>query len=172
MKKIFVLMLIISYYIIGMKIAYAMTEKELLDKLTASYVVNGEKYSVPGDIKVLAERYLSQYEVSSEDADYISDRIDEAVSIIQKNGKVDFRQMSMSTKEQLKALVEKVSANTSVKATVMKNSIIIYTPSGEKFAEVDRLVKQTGNTNITSIIILSLFIVLVGTLFLKKEMNN
>ena len=174
MKKLLLLLLVVSGFIVGYKNSYAMTEKELKNKLTASYIVNGEKYSIPNDSKVLAERYLDQYDVSSKDADYIAARIDEAVKIIQESGKTNFKDFSKDTKEKLKALVEKVSANTSVKATVMKNSVVVYTPEGEKFAEVDKIVKQTGSINVLNYIIMgiSLFIVLAGTFFIKKESNN
>ena len=174
MKKILVLLLMVSCFLVGMKSTYAMTEKELLKKITKSYEVNGEKYSVDEDTKVLAKRYLDSYEVSSKDADYIAARIDEAVKIIQKSGKTNFKDFDKDTKEQLKALVEKVSSKTSVKATVVKYSVVVYTPDGKKFAEVDKLVKQTGDTNIINAVIvsISLFIILAGTLYIKRESNN
>lgn len=174
MKKIITLVLVVSCLIFGVKNTYAMTEKELESKLTKSYKVNGEYYSIDSDAKVLAKRYLNEYEVSSKDADYIGARIDEAVKIIQDSGKTNWKEFSKETKEKLKALVEKISANTSVKATVMKNSVVIYTPEGKVFAEVDRFVKQTGNSNIINFVIISisLFIVLAGTFFIKRESNN
>ena len=174
MKKIITLLLFVSCFIIGINNTYAMTEKELEEKLIKSYKVNGENYSISNDIKVLAKRYLDQYEVSSKDADYIAARIDEAVKIIQESGKTNFKDFSKETKEKLKALVEKVSANTSIKATVTRNSIVVYTPNGEKFAEVDKIVKQTGNFDITNFVIISisLFIILAGLFFIKKENKN
>ena len=174
MKKIFTLLLAVSCLILGIKNTYAITESELEQKITKTYLINGEKYSIGNDIKVLAKRYFDQYDISSKDADYIAERIDEAVKIIQESGKSNFKDFKKETKEQLKALVEKVSANTSVKATVLKNSVIIYSPNGEKFAEVDKLVKQTGYTDIVSIVIvtISLFIILAGLFFIKRDINN
>ena len=174
MRKYILLLLLSVCFTFGISNTYAMTEKQLKEKLTKSYTVNGEKYSIDEDAKVLAKRYLDQYEVSSKDADYIAGKIDEAVKIIQKGGKTNFKEISSTDKDKLKKLVEDVSANTSVKATVLKNSIVVYTPDGDKFAEVDRLVKQTGNNNIinTVIISISLIIVLAGTFFIKRESNN
>ena len=167
------LLLFMICFVIGINSISAMTKEELKNKLTKAYTVNGEKYSIDETAKVLAARYLNQYEVSSKDAKYISDRIDEAVSIIQADGHTNMKDFSKSSKEKLKKLVEKVSANTSVKATVMKNSVVVYTPDGEKFAEVDRLVKQTGiDTNLNiAVISLSLVILLAGTIIILRKSN-
>ena len=174
MKKTFLFLLIILCgFVLGVQRISAMTEKELEKKLTQSYKVNGEYYSIDSDAKVLAERYLNQYEVSSKDADYIGERIDEAVKLIQDCGIADMKKMPKQTKEELKKLVEKVSANTSVKATVMKNSVVVYAPTGDKFAEVDKLVKQTGIMNLNLIVIsISLFIILSSILYFKKVIND
>ena len=60
MKKIITLLLFVSCFIIGINNTYAMTEKELEEKLIKSYKVNGENYSISNDIKVLAKRYLEE----------------------------------------------------------------------------------------------------------------
>ena len=168
MKKLLVLSFAVLSFLVGVKTTYAMTEQELKTKLSKTYTINGAEFKVDSDNLVLLQRYLDAYDVSSADAQYIADRVDEAVAIIQRSGKTNINDLSASTKNELKALVEKVSANTSVKATVTKGSIVIYKPDGSGvFAEVTKLVKQTGN-NVDSMAIVagvSFAIVLAGASF-------
>ena len=72
-----------------------MSEAELKAKLTATYTIGNDKYAIGNDIKVLAERYLDQYEVSETDCDYIAKKIDEAVKDIEE-AKFDINPKALS----------------------------------------------------------------------------
>jgi len=174
MKKILSVTLIAICLFVGVKSVSAVSEADLKTKLTQTITVNGEKYSVANDIKVLAERYLNQYEVSDKDCKYISDKIDEAIKIIQAAKTVKASEMSKSTKNQLKALVADVSSNTSVKATVTKNALVIYDKDNKVFAEVTELVKQTGSETNTIAIVASVaaLITVVGAYLVVRKVKS
>ena len=75
---------------------------------------------------------------------------------------------------QLKALVSDVNTNTSVHATVMNGAVVIYAPSGEVFAEVSRLVKQTDEkTNTIAIIAgVAVLITIAGVALVVKQVKS
>lgn len=152
MKRIFIATLVFSLFF-SITSVKAMSEADLQKKLTQNFTVAGQKVGIPSDTKVMVERYLKENEVSSKDADYIAAKVDEAIAILKEEGKTDFSKLSVSTKNKLKALVSDISKNTSVKATVTKNSLVIYNPDGTVFAEVTHLVKQTGKETSQIIIV-------------------
>lgn len=163
MKRIIVVVLAVISLFVGLKTTNALSEEKLKEKMNQVFTVGNAKYKLTEDTKILLERYLNTYDLSETDAQYISDRYDEAVSIIQKAGNVDFKNLPTATKNELKALVEKVSANTSVKATVTKGSVVVYKPDGGVFAEVTKPIKQTGSETNTVAIVASLaFLVTVA----------
>ena len=179
MKRLTLLIFIIFMFLFGVTTTHAMSEKKLKESMTRTFTVNGIQYQMADDNQVLLERYLNEYEVSASDADYISARVDEAISIIQASGKTSIEDLSQSTKDKLKSLVEKISANTSVKATVKNRSIVIYKPDGSGvFTEITELVKQTyvENNNMIVAVWIS-FIILITSAFvvvrkLKFVKNN
>ena len=172
MKKNIVLLIAFLVVILGVNSVYAISESQLKTKLTQSYEINGGKYYIGSELKVLAERYLDQYDVSEADCDYIAERIDLAVDILRNAGVVDARKLSAGEKNQLKKLVSEINANTSVKATVTKDAVVIYDENGNVFAEANRLVKQTdNNTNI--MILAACLIAFTGiALIIRQARNN
>lgn len=171
MKNLLLVSVFALVFFMGVKPANAMTEQELKNKLEQTYVINGEKFKLSNDNKVLLERYLNQYEISEADADYIAARVDEAVAIIENSGKTNLNDLAQSTKDELKAIVEKVTANTSVTATVVNGNVVVYKPDGTGvFAEVDKLVKNTDtDNNLTLVVGLSAGIVLISMVSLVKK---
>ncbi len=171
MKKLGMLLAIVLF--MGITQVYAMSEAELKDKLFQTIEIGNDKYGLSEDHKVLVERYLDQNEVSSEHADFIAKRIDKAIEIIKSQKSAEFKKYSKKAKEDLKALVVEISENTSVKATVTKNSVIVYNTDGTK-VEVTGLVKKTGmtNSNVLMIVGISFIIVAVGTGLIIKQVKT
>lgn len=106
----------------------AMSTKELKAKLTDTYKVNGATFKASDAQKTAMEQYLSQYKVSKKDADYIASKLDEAFNVLKESGKTSFYKMSRSDKERVVALVKDVATNTSVKAAIVKNNLVVYKP--------------------------------------------
>jgi hypothetical protein len=173
MKKLSVI-LFAALLFFGAVRVNAMTEAELKDALTQTIEINGSKYTVDDGTKTAIERYLNQYDVSSAHADYINARINTAISILKSEGQTDFKKLSTTAKNKLKALVEEISNNTSVKATVTNGSVVVLDPTGGTFYEVDHLVKQTGSTA-TLIGVLagvSLLVVAAGACLVVKQVKE
>ena len=170
MRKIFTILLVFTLFLTG---ASAMSESDLLAKLTASYDINGFTFQLSGGDKALAKRYLDENEVSSKDADYIAGKIDEAISLMRKSGAKDFSDFSKlpsSLKSSLKKLVQDVASNTSVKATVTKGKVVIYNADGTVFAEMSKLVKNTGS-EFEIIPLVALFVSVVGIVLVYKNVK-
>ena len=170
MKKILITLLVFTLFLTG---ARAMSESDLLAKLTASYDINGFTFQLSGGDKALAKRYLDENEVSSKDADYIAGKIDEAISLMRKSGAKDFSDFSKlpsSLKSSLKKLVQDVASNTSVKATVTKGKVVIYNADGTVFAEMSKLVKNTGS-EFEIIPLVALFVSVVGIVLVYKNVK-
>ena len=172
MKKLSALVLAGVLFFVGLVSVSAMSEADLKAKFEETLTLNGEKYGLETGILTLVERYMNEYDVSAADADYIATRIDQAKSIIESDGHPVFADFSQANKEDLRDLVLEIKANTSVRCGVTKNSVIVYESDGTTvFAEVTRLVKQTGSesSNIALMSSISLIIVLVGTLLVFKQ---
>ncbi len=171
MKKLSLVALIVSLFLVGLVNVNAISEKDLQAKFEETLTLNGDKYGLSSGDITLVERYLSKYEVSSSDADYIAERIDKAKSIIEADGHAKFANFSDSTKRQLKTLVDEISDHTSVKATTTKSSVIVYNADGSTFAEVTELVRQTGmeNSNTAAIAGISLLIVAAGACLVIRQ---
>ncbi len=113
---------------VGIISVNAMTESELEAKLTKSYTINGATFKASDSQKVLIKRYLDQYEVTNNEADYISNKIDEAKNILQASGKGSFNNLSRADKDKIIALCTDISSNTSVKVTINKGKLVVYVP--------------------------------------------
>ncbi len=171
MKKLIALVLVGFLFFAGVNSVSAMSEADLKAKFEETLTLNGDKYGLSSGVIVLVERYLNEYEVSAEDADYIAERIDKAKGIIEKDGHAKFADFSEDTKKQLKTLVDEIDRKTSVSARCTKGSVIVEDKDGKTFAEVTELVKQTGSETSTIALMssISLIIVLAGTALLGKK---
>ena len=132
MKKVLLLVLL---FVIGVANVKAITESELLERLTKSYTVNGATFQATDEQKVLIERYLDQYDVSSAHADYIASILEEAIERLRASGKTSFYDLSASDKQRIIALVADVAANTSVDCAIVEGNLVVYVP-GSNRAEV------------------------------------
>ena len=173
MKKLGILLFVVLLFV-GVVKVNAMSESDLKDALTQTITIDGVKVHVDDATKTAIERYLNQYEVSSADADYINERINTAISILKSEGQTDFKKLSTSAKNKLKALVVEISENTSVKATVTEGTVVVLDASGDPFFEVDHLVKQTGSTTTLTAMVagVSLLIVAAGAWLVVKQVKE
>ena len=173
MKKLSYLLLVVLLFVGVMKVD-AITEDQLKEALTQTIEIKGTKFSVDSATKTAIERYLNQYDVSSADADYINGKINTAISILKSEGQTDFKKLSASAKNQLKGLVEDISANTSVKATVTNGTVIVKDANGDPFFEVTKLVKQTGSemTMPAMLATISFLVVAAGACLIVKQVKE
>lgn len=174
MKKVFVVLAVVASLFVGLKSASAMTEEKLKEVFAQKFEVKGKTYTIADDAKIMLERYLDQYDVSEEHCQYIADRVNDAIGIVKKAGVTDINKMDKGTKDDLKKLVELVSANTSVKATVKKKSVVVLKPDGNVFVEIDKPIKQTGSESNTIAIVagVSFLVTVAGALLVVRQVKH
>ncbi len=150
----------------------AMTESELKEKLTKSYTINGETVKASDSQIVEIERYLQKYEVTPEDADYISKKFDEVLKIAQDSKAVSFTDLPGADKKKIVSIVADISDKTSVKATLTEGgTLTIFEKDGKTpftiITDKDNGIKNTNSTNI--ILIIASVISLLGVAVVTKQ---
>lgn len=118
--------------VFGIAAVNAMTESQLLEKLTGQFYVNGVVFEATDSQKELIATYLDQYEVSSADCDYIAAQVDAVFDVLRNSGKTSFYDLSAAEKSQIVSLVADVSANTSVDVAIVSGELVVYVPGTNK----------------------------------------
>lgn len=168
---------VLACLMLGVTNVNAMTKDELEAKLTKTYEINGVSVSADSSAKVEIERYLQQNDVSEKDCDYIAEKFDEALAIIEKGNATTLDALTTSEKNQIKALITEVSQNTEVKVTVLKGGkIIVYNLDGSKFSEITKEdikyntdVKYTNNENI---VLLAGAVSIIGIFIIARKIKK
>ena len=125
MKKLLVLLCALF---VGIMNVSAMSESQLIEKLSKEIKVNGATYKISDSQKTALEQYLNQYDISSAHADIIAEKFDKAFEILKNSGKKRFYDMTKAEKQQVKDLVIEVANNTSVKVAIVKDNLVVYKP--------------------------------------------
>ena len=166
MKKLF--LMVIGVVLLVSTNVNAMTEKELQQKLTKEYTINGVTFKLDNSYVSQLERYLNENEVSSKDADYISGKLDEAVKVIEAGNAKDIKSLSKSEKDKLKNIASAISSNTDVKVTVAKGGeVTVYNTDGIVFTKVSEPIKYTDN-NTLIISLTTVALLASGIVIIKK----
>lgn len=171
MKKLGYLLLVLAVLFTGYNVN-AMTESELKAKITKAYVVDGQEVKITASQVTELERYLNKYELSAEDCDYISNKIDEAVTIAQNGKAKSFTELTSEEVAQMIAIVSDVSENTAVKATLTKGGkLTIYEQDGTTpftiITDKDNGIQNTNNNYF--IIVIASAISLLGVIVITKK---
>lgn len=155
MKKKILLMIMVIATVFSITPVLAMTEGELTSKVKATYDINGHKLSVPTKYLNLYDDYVSQFDISSEDCQYIADQIDILVAAARKKNVTSVKDFMEKCSDEIVTACANVSANTGVKATVLADgrvSVSKYNQPNEVFAIVgSHLVVNTGNLSLVFI---------------------
>lgn len=174
MKKIVYLLLVIAALFTGYNVN-AMTESELKDKITKTYIIDGEDVKItPSQITEL-ERYLNKYELSEEDCDLIASKIDEAVAIAQAGKAKSFSELTSKEVTKMMDIVSEVNDKTSVKASLTKGGkLTIYEQNGSTpftiITDKDNGIQDTNNNYF--IIVIASAISLLGVIVITKKVSG
>ncbi len=169
MKKVVMLVLAVAMLFVGMvgvRAAETVTEADLVKKLKDTYTINGAKFTVSNDVKVLIDEYAANYDITDADAKKISDKVDDVIDLIERSGIKDMEDLG-KIKSDLIAAFTYVVNETSIDGTYKDGKFIVYKPgTTDVFAEVDSLVKQTGTeSNAIAILAGVSFVVMVAGAF-------
>lgn len=149
--------------------AKAMDKNELYDVLTKEYIINGEKFQVSDDIKVLVERYLNNNELMSSDMNYISNKVNSIIEIIDDSDVKDIKNLNKDDKNKIINIVKDVANKIDIKVTISDDNISIYNKDGSLFVEMTELIKYTDDTNY--IVYISGTIVLLGIIYVVRKLR-
>lgn len=153
MKKLRnILCLVLFVCLFGVVNVNAMSKEELKNKITKTYTINGATFKLSAAKKAQVENYLDNNDISESDMNYISNKIDEAISMVEEYGVTSIDQLSTTQKNELKKLVTDVSNNTAVKATVVNGQITLYNLDGTEFGPINKDdIKYTSNNIVVTI---------------------
>ena len=174
-KKLLVLLFI---FIFGITKVSAITESELLEKLTGKHEVNGVTFEATDSQKELIERYLDQYEVSNTDADYIVSKLEEVFNILESSGKTSFYDLSATEKQTIISLVADVASNTDVDVAIVDGELVVYVPGtnrGEEFYKTPVNPRENGEitqTNRTVVVAGLGIITVLGMALAFRKIRN
>ena len=151
-KSLFAVLLVAVVAFFCVTNVHAMSEANLTAKVEQTFNINGVSLTVPERYINLFEDYLSQYNITGDDFQYVADQIDVLVSCAKQNSVTSWSDFEKKCSSQIKTACVNVSANTGIKATVLSNgkvSVSKYNKPNEVFAIVDTsLVTNTGSANI------------------------
>ncbi len=173
MKKKICLVIIALIALFTTKNVFAMTEAELTAKVKATYDINGHQLKVPTKYVNLYDDYVSEFELSSSDCQYIADQIDMLVEAARRNGVTSIKEIETKCAEELRKACANVSANTGVKATILADgrvSVSKYNNPNEVFAIVG--VHIATNTGSTGLVYVAGLITLLGASLLVYKIKK
>lgn len=155
----------------------AMSKDELKDKLTKSYTINGVTYKLEAGNANMVKTYLEQNEISETDCDYIASQVDKAVEIVKNANVTDLSKLSTSSKNELKALVNAVGANTAVPVSIENGKLFVgYVAEPTKAFYNDKVNVKTDvkYTNANLVITIASVVAVIGiaTIAVKAKKQN
>jgi hypothetical protein len=164
MKKIICMVSALALVVVtALSASAAVTDNEqkVLDAINSGVTVNGQTVKVPADYVNQATTYLSQNNITAEQADAIVAEIDAAKEIIKEAGVTD---LSKLTGAQKSALVERATAAAKVVDLTLtydstSKTITIKNAAGEVVFKAEEAIKTTGaDANPTAAIVIGISI--------------
>lgn len=155
----------------------AATKSELSAYLTKTHTVAGEEVSLSESDKVKVERYLSENDVTEEQADKIIAKVDEAIAVMNEAGVSDITKLSKEDKEKLVNIANEaasvlgltISYDASTKTiSIYKDGKLIESTS---ITSNSKLV-QTGSSNIAYIAVPVVAIIAIAMVAAYKKAKN
>lgn len=129
MKKFLTITLVsIMALLSSMTIVNAATKDDLIAAASKTYTIAGKEVSLSSSDLVKVKRYVSENEISSGNADKIITKINEAVSLMNKEGVSDPTKLSKGKKEELLNIAKEAASLAGASLTYDANNkaISIY----------------------------------------------
>lgn len=160
MKKTLVISILFAIILMACAtVVNATTSSTLADEIYSK----GKKYGVTSADKVKIERYLSENEVSDEEANQIISKVDEAVAVMEKAGVVKYGDLTQSQRDELKTIAKEAADIIDVKLVYKSGSVEIYDNQGkliETVAPNNGKLAYTGNDSVNVVLTVSVIAVI------------
>lgn len=167
MKKILTSIILMLTMVVTMSSVKA-TKETLAEELYMKF----KEYGATEAEKVKVERYLSENEVTEEQAKQILSKADEIIEVIKNENVKDVTKLSKEAKNKIKKIAQEAANIIEVKLVFYKNKVEIYNSKG-KLIEVVTMsntgkLAYTGNNILNTSVYLVVLIALV-TIFIEKN---
>lgn len=151
-KRLFSVLLVVVAFM-GIVNVKAMSEDELKAKVSGSFDINGVSLSIPKSYIKQLNDYLNEFEVSSDDCQYIADQVDILVNAAKTKGVKSISDFRKKCASEIKTACANVSANTKIKATVLSDGSVSVSRynSNEEYSRLYNVIQNTGLVNILCI---------------------
>lgn len=121
MKKVLKITLIVAILLLcSITVTYATTNSELLAYVTKDFVIAGDTVRLSDADALKVKKYLDAYPVTSDEADKIIAKVDEAVALMEAAGVSDPYKLSKDQKNKLLTIFQEAAAIAG--ATITYNS--------------------------------------------------
>lgn len=177
MKKIVYAVFAVAVMLFGATGVSAMTQDELVEKLTATYEVNGEKFSATNAQKVEIKEYFAKNgkDLTENDLNAIYEKFQAMLKIVEDGDATSVEELTSEEKDEILALLVELGEETSgrVKVTVSEGMVKVYNVDGTPFAELpDEIVRYTDGTNYLIALASAISLVGVAAIVLKVKKAN
>ena len=167
MKKILTSLIVMLTIILTIGSVKA-TKETLAEELYTKF----KEYGATEAEKVKVERYLSENEITDEQAKEILSKADEIIEVIKAENVKDVTKLSKEAKNKIKKIAQEAANIIELKLVFYKNKVEIYSSKG-KLIEVITIsnagkLAYTGNNKLNTIVYLVLLMALV-TIFIEKN---
>ena len=178
MKKIISLfILMIVTIIVCMSTVQATSKEDLINYLASPHVVAGKTVQLSSSQMVKVKRYLDQYEITSEQANAIIGKAEQAIALMNKANVSNPKQLSKEDQNKLMSLVSQATSNLELSVNYNTTSEEISISKDGKLIDV----VQTNQTKLvqtgydyTNVIIVSAIVsgVLLCYIVIRKELKK
>mgnify|MGYP004514000509 FL=1 len=160
MKKTLLISILVAIILMACAtVVNATTSSTLADEL----YTKGEKYGMTSADKVKIERYLSENEVTDEQANQIIAKADEAVAVMEKAGVTSYNKLTNAQASELKTIAKEAADIIDVKLVYKSGSVEIYDNQGkliETVASNNGKLAYTGNDSVNVVLTVSVIAVI------------
>lgn len=153
MKKVLRVAILLAIILLASTtMSKAATEDELIARLSKTYNVAGKTVKVPNEYIKEAKRYVATYEITSEGADKVIAKIDEAVSIMNEAGQTDVNKLNKEQKNKLLSVAQDAAKAVNAKINYTNGTLTVIGEDGAKFGTYKlgndaKKFSQTGNND-------------------------
>ncbi len=174
MKKIMPIVIALVVSLCFATTASAKVNETLLNYAKSTHKIAGKDVKLSNADIVRVERYLNENEVSDAEAKQIIAKMDEIVTILDKEGVTDLTKLSDAKKEEVLNLAKEAAEVVGATLTYDNSSktLTVY-QNGTKIEAIslNPYLKQTGTSNIALVSLSGVAVVSVAAALYRKKKN-
>lgn len=176
MKKVFKSILVLVISLFGIINVEAKTESELISYMSKTFIVAGEKINLTQSDILKLERYLSEYDISSDNIDKIIEEVDNIIAILNKAGVTDPTKLNTNDSEKVLSIAQNAAKLAGASLTYNATNQVISIYRDGKLFDTSSIkpykLAQTGESNTIYYVISGLLLISLTTISYRKFRKN